>query len=155
MAKNFSKGEEVFFNYHGKMIPYLVVSIKRDGRVVLASHYHTQHIITQRDFSNYFNGKGENLNDNVVRTYTNREWHGNNGKPLIDWVREVLEEFGRPMHYSEIREAILDRGYTCPIEPNEDRTPIECRIKTRIVEALERGDDSIIKVGPATYKINS
>ena len=155
MARNFAKGEEVFFNYHGKMIPHTVVSINRDGSVILQSQYHTRFTIKQNEFCKFFNKNSEMLSDTVItRIPSNREWHSNNGKPLIEWVREILSDSGKPMHYSEIRTELLSRGYECPIEPNEDRTPIECRIKTRIVEALEKGDNRIIKVAPATYQIN-
>ena len=153
--RNFKKGEVIYYNFKGeKLIPSTIKSIKQNGDIVAITRYGI-HTIRRESFPNYLNANKEPLSDAVVvRFQSHRSGYSISGeKTLLEWVYEVLNEYKRPMHYSEIRRVLLERGYEAPIEPDESRTPIECRIKTRIVEANERGDFSIVKVAPATYQI--
>ena len=158
MATNFAPKSQAFFVWRGKKIAVEIVSVKKNGNFTAKFSYGVSDFTTA-DYPKFVTANGEQF-DFVTPTVKakNRKpfvrWNGNGEKPLLEWVREILADSGRPMHYSEIRAELLDRGYACPIEPCEERTPIECRIKTRIVEALERGDYGIIKVAPATYLIN-
>lgn len=158
MATNFSKNEKAFFIFREKNIEVTILNVKRNGDFT-ARFRHGDNNFTVADYPKFLNFNGEPF-ALIAEEHKERHrkafvrWNGVGEKPLLEWVREILSDSGRPMHYSEIRAELLDRGYECPIEPSEARTPIECRIKTRIVEAIERGDYGIVKVAPATYQIN-
>lgn len=157
MATNFFKNTKAFFVYHDKNIEVTIINVKKNGDFTARFKYGDYHFTTA-DYPKFRTESGDvfamvaETKHRILKPFV--RWNGVGEKPLLEWVRDILADSGRPMHYGEIRAELLDRGYECPIEPSEARTPIECRIKTRIVEALERGDYGIIKVGPATYQIN-
>ena len=159
MATNFFKNTKAFFVFHDKKIEVTILNVKKNGDFTARFNYGDLHFTTA-DYPKFRTESGDVFTMISATKPTTRvrkpfvRWNGVGEKPLLEWVREILADSGRPMHYGEIRAELLDRGYECPIEPSEARTPIECRIKTRIVKALERGDYGIIKVAPATYQIN-
>jgi hypothetical protein len=66
------------------------------------------------------------------------------GSELQEVVREILEEYGKPMHISDIRSALLDRGVPIPGKGTDANIIVHLRRAPDVFERKNRGTYGLV-----------